>query len=399
MTAELGQQANPLAHTVHIQVVQLADDDGGRRATADPQAITRWVDFANKVYAPVGLRLEFDPRRDWATLNNTAANSMNVDPRPPHVSGRLGSGIAAWYPGKLVVFIRYGSGTSPTHHCFAYWKDDFVAMGSTFRNQLDCAFSHELGHYLGLLHPENKGFDTVEEAEKHFIQTGRKPSVYEGDGLSDTPPCPDIRTLRHQTTVTSIELDGVRFELPRRNIMSDYLEADSLTPQQIAIARWFVEYRVKNNMRFPVNTDAGSPIQAETLRTLATQDCRVTRDKIPASDYDARYWSNDSWLAFRFREKGSARLALPVAESGLYRLDFYGARAVSFGKVQLSLDGKPLGEPIDFYAPRTIPSGRMSLDTMRLTAGDHVLQVEVVGRNAASTAYSFALDCIELVRS
>ena len=134
------------------------------------------------------------------------------------------------------------------------------------------------------------------------------------------------------------------------------------------------------------------------MRTLATQDCRVTKDKIPASDYDARYWSNDSWLAFRFREKGSARLALPVAESGLYRLDLYGARAVSFGKVQLSLDGKPLGGPIDAYAPRTIPSGRMSLGTMRLTAGDHVLQVEVVGRNAASTTYSFALDCIELVR-
>ena len=390
------QQTLPI-HTVRIQVVQLADDDGGRRATVSPEAVRGSVDIANKIYAPVGLRLEFDPRTDCAMVKNTAANSINVDPKSPRVSGRIGSQVAARYPGKLVVLFRYGSDQKPTGSGFAHWRDNFVAMGGVYKES-GPRFAHELGHYLGLLHTHRPGFDTVQEAEAFFKRTGRNPAVFDGDGLSDTPPDPLIRPLRRKPTATSVELDGVTFELPRRNLMSYYNEGDSLTPQQIAMARWLLEYRLKNNMRFPVNTDAGSPIRAETLRWSGTKDCDVSKGKIPTRDYDALYWSSDSWLFFRFGEKGNVELVLPVAESGRFRLDFYAARSPDFGKFQFSLDGKPLGEPIDAYAPRTMPSGRISLGTMKLEAGDHRLRFDVVGKNEASTGYNFALDCIELGR-
>ena len=392
-----GQNTLPM-YTVRIQAIRLADDDGKRQAVTLPESVVESVDFANKVYAPIGLKLLFDPRTDFITLNNTAANSMNVDPKPPRVSGRIGSEVAAKYPGKLVVFFRYGPGEKATGSSFAHFEDDFVAMGGNLHRPRDSAFSHEFGHYLGLQHTHGLGFDTVQEAEKDFIKSGKKPDRYDGDGLSDTLPDPCIRELRNKFTVASIKMDGVKLELPRRNIMSYYLDGDSLSPQQIAIARWFLEHRVKNNMRFPVNADAKNPIQAETLQSSGMKDCRVTRDKISAKDYDMRYWSNDTWLAFRFGQKGSARITLPVAETGVYRLDFYAARAVSFGKIQFNLDGKPLGEPIDLYAPRTIPSGRISLGTAELKAGDHILQLEVCGKNEASTAYTFALDCIELTK-
>ena len=369
-------------YTIHVQVVQLADDDGGRATKVLPEAVKGSVDIANQVYAPVGLRLVFDPQTDWAVVKSTAANNLNVEPRNPRVAVKAGNEIATRYPGKLVVLFRYGPGKKPIGSGFSYFNENFVVLGGVYTGS-GHRFSHEFGHYLGLAHTHRPGFDSVQEAAAFFKKSGRNPSVFDGDGLSDTPPDPLIRPFRKKSNVTIVELDGVKFELPRRNLMSYYNGGDSLTPQQIAIARWFLERRVKNNMRFPVNADAASPIQTEILKWSGAQECGVSKEKISIPGYDPRHWSNDSWLLLRFGEKGSIRLTVPVAEAGLHRLDVYTAMAQDFGKVRFSLNGEPLGGPVDAYAPRTVPSGRISLDTVNLAAGDHMLQIDVAGKNTA----------------
>ena len=47
-------------------------------------------------------------------------------------------------------------------------------------------------------------------------------------------------------------------------------------------------------------------------------------------------------------------LELPVAKAGKYSLVAQFSRAVDYGIVQLSLNGKPLGAPIDLYSPGVV---------------------------------------------
>jgi hypothetical protein len=89
-------------------------------------------------------------------------------------------------------------------------------------------FAHELGHYLGLDHTfvaTQNG--TLAEAQTLFTASGCNRNVFEGDGISDTPPHPAINAQEAQLIVTSTVLtdcsgffNAVPFPLPRTNIMS-----------------------------------------------------------------------------------------------------------------------------------------------------------------------------------
>ncbi|MCP6725844.1 hypothetical protein NL526_27695, partial [Klebsiella pneumoniae] len=76
-----------------------------------------------------------------------------------------GNRIAARYPRRVTLFIRYGRGEKPTGHAFAGWDFDFLALSeyrsSTFcRRPNEWMFAHELGHYFGLLHTFSLVFGT-----------------------------------------------------------------------------------------------------------------------------------------------------------------------------------------------------------------------------------------------
>ncbi len=72
-------------------------------------------------------------------------------------------------------------------------------------------------------------------------------------------------------------------------------------------------------------------------------------------------------------------------------------KACDYGIVQLSLDGKAVGKPIDLYYPEVSTSGPISLGTHDLTAGDHRLTVEIVGANPrAMPSYMFGIDRIDV---
>lgn len=389
--------------TIPVHALRVADDDGGRPAVVTADQVKQWVDFANKVYSPAGIRFDFNPDSDWSPLNNTAVNNMLVDQRESRTSSLLGNEIAAEHPGKLAILIRHGPGKRPTYSGFARHNANYVAMPGygMFKESghpTISAFAHETGHYLGLWHTHPGGpFKTLKDAEAYFVSHGKKPSAFDGDGLSDTPPDPAVSMLDTQRGVFSMELGGVEFKLPRRNLMSYYEERDSLTPQQLARARWFVEQRARNNMISPTNLDAKSGIQEDAIKWTGMNDCRVAVEKIPG--YDVLDWSNDSWLWLRFEKKGYIKLTLPETKPGRTRIDLYTGLGPTFGKMQFSLDSKPIGESFDAYAPMTRPSGRISLGTVDLKAGKHTLQIEAVGKSEASTGYNFAIDCIALVNS
>ncbi len=109
-------------------------------------------------------------------------------------------------------------------------------------------------------------------------------------------------------------------------------------------------------------------------------------------------WSNDAQLWWIEAKPGDKlELALPVTKSGKYKLTTQMTKARDYGIVQLSLDGRQLGAPIDLYNPDVVPTGTLALGMQELAAGEHKLTIEITGANEkAEKAYMFGLDYFKL---
>ncbi len=90
-------------------------------------------------------------------------------------------------------------------------------------------------------------------------------------------------------------------------------------------------------------------------------------------------------------------LAVPVAKAGKHEVIVHLTKARDYAIVQLSLDGKPAGKPIDLFNPEVVNSGPISLGVHNLPAGQHRLTVEIVGADPrAVKAYMFGIDRIDV---
>ena len=80
---------------------------------------------------------------------------------------------------------------------------------------------------------------------------------------------------------------------------------------------------------------------------------------------------------------------------GKYQVGVSLTKARDYGIVQLYLDGKKVGEPVDLYNdPDVIPT-TAALGEHELTAGNHTLTVKIVGANEkAQKSYLFGIDSI-----
>ena len=396
------QDSTPLI-TVHIQAIRVSDDDGGRPARVTPAQFKEWVDFANRCYADADIRFLFSRKEgDFGSLKSTLLNNMTATQDSKcDEERRLGSRIAAGYPDKITVFCRHGPGENATGGAFSSQDYAFVVMPG-FEDAIHCGHSsldglaHEIGHYLGLAHTFAGVFPDVEQVEAYLKEKGNDPSCLDGDGLSDTPPDPSIRPTECDRSTTSLVLNGMTFELPRRNIMSYYDERDSLSRKQIARARWYLGIRMRHGMARPSNTGAASPIEAETLKVLDRHECgEAVQDMSP---WCAEGWSGGKQLFCGFGQGGSITFLLPVQESGRARLNLYATQSFDFGRIQVYLDDKPLGEPLDAYSPMVIPTGCVTLGAVDLDKGDHRLRFDVVGKNEASGGFKFGMDCVEIAQ-
>jgi hypothetical protein len=109
-------------------------------------------------------------------------------------------------------------------------------------------------------------------------------------------------------------------------------------------------------------------------------------------------WSGESHLWWTGAKPGDTLdLAVPVEKAGTYRLKMQLTKAVDYGIVQLSLDDKKLGGPIDLYHNGVIATGVLDMGTHELNQGQHVLRIEIVGANEkAVKSYMFGLDYLKL---
>ncbi len=108
-------------------------------------------------------------------------------------------------------------------------------------------------------------------------------------------------------------------------------------------------------------------------------------------------WSNNQQLWWIDGKPGDKlTLIVPVKKAGTYKLAAELTKAVDYGIVQLTLDGKSLADPIDLYNDG-VTRQVYPLGTHELSAGEHRLTVEIIGANEkAVKRHMFGLDYLKL---
>src|SRR5690606_14555150 len=94
-----------------------------------------------------------------------------------------------------------------------------------------------------------------------------------------------------------------------------------------------------------------------------------------------------------------ATLELSVPEEGEYELSVIFTKAKDYGIVQLSIDGKEVGEPFDGYSSSVATSDPVNMGTLELTAGEHTITFTITGKSESSTGYLAGIDVLRLHKS
>lgn len=218
---------NQKTYNIKMHAVLLSDDDGKRRVPITTNQINMWVDKANEGFkrSNAGINIVFDASAgsdDWERVKNTKLN--NLDSGDPD-GWDDGNKFAAKYPGKMVVYFRYGKGKketdSTTANGFAFFpkeaypdrgnQTNFIAMPGDFNatsvivggtgpdgwkwEQGIKQLLHDIGHYLGLPHTfpgsHDQNTDTPAKASNYINHHDKYPGLamaLDGDGIAHTPP-------------------------------------------------------------------------------------------------------------------------------------------------------------------------------------------------------------------
>jgi len=109
-------------------------------------------------------------------------------------------------------------------------------------------------------------------------------------------------------------------------------------------------------------------------------------------------WSGDAHLWWIDAKPGDTLdLAVPVEKTAAYRLKMQLTKAIDYGIVQIYLDGKKLGKPIDLFNNGVVATGELDMGIHQLDKGEHKLRFEIVGANEKAVKnYMLGLDYIKL---
>jgi hypothetical protein len=166
-------------------------------------------------------------------------------------------------------------------------------------------------------------------------------------------------------------------------------ESDPYTPIPLADRLGYFE------LEYQPYTLAGA-MEAEDMKVLNVTGGKTQTQAM--SGYGSYRWSNAKQMWWTGAQPGDIlKLAVPVAKTGVYSISTQLTKAVDYGIVQLSMDGKKLGAPFDGYNDGVIGTGDIPLGQMPLAAGKHTLQVEIIGANdKAVKSYMFGMDYLKL---
>jgi len=150
------------------------------------------------------------------------------------------------------------------------------------------------------------------------------------------------------------------------------------------IGNWPTEYRLRHALE-------GEDLEIRTCSEGVT----VVRQEIGLASLPPL--SGGRLLFIRFQEQGDAiELALPQAiRPGKYVLKLRLVTSWNYAVVRVSLDGKQLGPSVDAYSS-AVDAKIVELGQVEFDSRTHVLRLEAVDRNPASTGFSAGIDALVL---
>jgi hypothetical protein len=137
-------------------------------------------------------------------------------------------------------------------------------------------------------------------------------------------------------------------------------------------------------------------VEAESLKIIDSSGHKVIPQEMQSIGPE---WSGNSQLrAITDAKDDYAILAVPTENSGMYEIWGYFTKAPDFGRVQLMINGKPVGQVFDGYSSRTVHSDGLSMGKIFLYEGENRFKFQVVGKNKKAKNYRFGVDCFILKR-
>ena len=137
-------------------------------------------------------------------------------------------------------------------------------------------------------------------------------------------------------------------------------------------------------------------IEGERLKVLKKTGGSLTTQDMSGF---GEAWSNEAHLWWTGAKPGDViELALPVAETGRYRVTMQLTKAVDYGIVRIVLDGKDVaGGSFDLFNNGVVATGELDMGTFELANGERVIRLEIVGANPrAVKSYMVGLDYVKL---
>jgi hypothetical protein len=108
-------------------------------------------------------------------------------------------------------------------------------------------------------------------------------------------------------------------------------------------------------------------------------------------------WSRGQQLLWERNATGDRlHLAIPVESGGRFEVSAAFTKGPDCGTFGLVVEGQRLGNAIHLYSPIVAHSGEVHLGRVELKAGENLLEVSNLGKDAKSSDTRFGLDWIKL---
>lgn len=416
---------------------------------AGPRGITAlrvvWPTFTDRaeqcrVLRNVVLKITFDDLRKpavWCPLGDFFGTAPGVNPYKALITGMTEqSGYAYWYmPFARKAKIELIS-DDPAAHTFAfaiehaplrrpmeqlgyfhcYWHRDVFPLPPDRFPDWTMLRTAGRGRFCGvMLHVWNPRGDWWGEGDEKFFVDGEKfPSIF-GTGSEDyfgyawchpgrfeRPYHAQSMTEKnagHQSVLRWHIADNIPFQRSFEAVIEKYFPNDRPTVYACTVC-WYLSADGENPFdAVPASERWGycivPPLESEggiTVEGTPPGSVQIQR----MGNFGADRWSNNDQLWWTKAKPGDKlTLVFPVEKTGTHELTVTLTKARDYGIVQLFLDDKKLGEPIDLFHAEVVPTGPISLGKHVLEASPHKLTVEIVGANPqAVKAYMFGLDRI-----
>jgi putative heme-binding domain-containing protein len=224
--------------------------------------------------------------------------------------------------------------------------------------------------------------------------------VISGLVQNETDSALTVRTINDTVLVPKNDVE-VR-QLSELSLMPEKL-LDDFKPEEV---RDLIAYLASPTQvalrgpRAPIDAQTGKvpgALEGETMKILSKSAGDARSQKMGGFPKDR--WSGTDQLWWTGARPGAKLdLELPAAQDGVYDVEIVMTKARDYGIVQLYLDDKSLGGPLDlFNFPDVITTGVLTFDSQQLAAGRHKLSVEIAGANPqAEKAFMFGLDYVRL---